>query len=109
MGVWDQYQLPKLQSCCSPTPGGKVPSLLMQHLQAYLQCAPSSFCIHPDTLEGREEAAFTLQPKSAGFSTVGRWLLQPSVPEEGLLVSADTLHPSTWALNSQNTRRDASD
>lgn len=43
----------------------------MQHLQAYLQCAPSSFCIHHDTLEGREEAAFTLQPKSAGFSTVG--------------------------------------
>lgn len=40
----------------------------MQHLQAYLQCAPSSFCIHRDTLEVREEAAFTLQPKSAGFS-----------------------------------------
>lgn len=109
MGVWVQHQLPKLQSCSSPTQGGKAPGLLMQHLQAYLQCAPSSFCIHRDTLEVREEAAFTLQPKSAGFSTVGRGLLQPSVPEGGLLVSAATLHPSTWALNPQNTTRDASD
>lgn len=69
MGVWDQHQLPKLQSCSSPTQGGKAPGLLMQHLQAHLQCAPSSFCIHRDTLEVREEAAFTLQPKSAGFSS----------------------------------------
>lgn len=65
----------------------------MQHLQAYLQCVPSS-CIHCDTLDGREEAAFILQLKSAGFSTVGSGLLQPGDLDKGLLVFAATLHPS---------------